>query len=133
MKKILIDATDGMLGRIASFAAKQALLGNEVVIVNCEKAAVTGNKRSVIEEFQISRVRGGSSRKGPRYPKSPERIMKRTVRGMLSYKQGRGEAAFLRIKCYNAVPEELKNEKKISLKKEVSLSAISVAELSREL
>lgn len=131
--KIVVDAEGGMLGRVASYVAKQALLGKEVAVVNCEKAVVTGKKRSVIGEFIISRRRGGSSRKGPRYPKSSDRIVKRAVRGMLPYKQGRGEAAFLRVKCYNGVPHDLEKDKKISLKKEVAVSSISVGELSREL
>jgi large subunit ribosomal protein L13 len=131
--KIIVDATGGMLGRIASYVAKQALLGKEVFVVNCNGALVSGNKRSVIGEYIESRVRGGSSQNGPHFPKSPERIMKRTIRGMLSYKQGRGEDAFSRIKCYNETPAEFKDGKKITLKKEVKVSAIVLSELGREL
>ncbi len=133
MKKIVIDATDGIFGRIASFAAKQALLGFQVFVVNCEKALVSGGRRNIINEYIEARVRGGSSQKGPYFPKAPERLMKRTIRGMLPYKQGRGEAAFLRVKCYTGVPEDLKTDKKVSLKKEIKLSAISVGDLSKEL
>lgn len=133
MMKIVVDAEDGMLGRVASYVAKQALFGKEVAVVNCEKAVVTGNRRTVIGEFIISRRRGGSSRKGPRYPKSSERIMKRTIRGMLPYKQGRGDAAFKRIKCYNSIPNEFVDVKKITMKREIIVKAIKLSEISKEL
>ncbi len=45
MAKIIINAENGSFGRVASFAAKQALLGNEVTVVNSEKAIITGNKK----------------------------------------------------------------------------------------
>ena len=40
---IVIDATDLLLGRFAGYAAKQALLGKEIRVINCEKAVVSGN------------------------------------------------------------------------------------------
>ena len=41
-------------------------------------------------------------------------IVKRTIRGMLSYKKPRGKEAFARIKCYAGVPNEFKNEKLVT-------------------
>ena len=46
--QIVLDATATAAGRVASYASKQALLGNKVFVVNCDKAIVTGNKRSVV-------------------------------------------------------------------------------------
>ena len=132
-KEIVIDASEGVLGRVASFAAKQSLLGKKVTIVNCEKALVTGRRKNILEEYKIARRRGGSSRKGPKFPKSSERIMKRTIRGMLSYKEGRGSEAFKRIMCYDAIPEEFANTKKINLKKELNAKSLELKEVSREL
>ena len=87
---IVIDGKNAILGRLASYVVKQALLGKEIAIVNCNEVVISGKPKSVIKEYQEKRQRGGSSLKGPFFPKSPERIVKRTVRGMLSYKQGRG-------------------------------------------
>ena len=42
---MLIDSKNIILGRLASFAAKHALLGENVDIVNCESAVITGNKK----------------------------------------------------------------------------------------
>ncbi len=132
-KIIVIDAAGGVLGRVASLGAKKALLGYEVKIVNCNDVLLVGEKRNIIETYMIKRVRGGSSRNGPHFPKSPERIMKRTIRGMLSYKLGRGGAAFKRIMCYNEFPKEFDGKEKISMKRELRTEAIKLTELSREL
>jgi len=131
--KIIIDATEGALGRIVAFAVKQSLLGKEVAIVNCNDAVITGRPRLTITSYAQKRARGGSALKGPHFPKSPERIMKRTVRGMLSYKQGRGNLALKRIMCYNEVPEELKEAEKIPMKKTFHSKTIKLSRLSEEL
>jgi large subunit ribosomal protein L13 len=132
-EKIIIDATGGVLGRIAAFAAKQSLLGKEVVVVNCEHASITGGPRRIIEGYQQKRARGGTAQRGPYFPKSPERLMKRTVRGMLSYTQLRGRTAFKRVICYDGVPAEYEHAKKIPMKKEIKSKSITLARLSREL
>lgn len=93
------------MGRTASLAAKQALLGKEIIVVNCEKAIITGRRGNIIENYLRRKALGGHSQKGPYIKSAPERIMKRTIRGMLPYKKGRGAEAFKRIKCYNLVPK----------------------------
>lgn len=128
--KLIIDATNATLGRLSSYAAKQSLLGKEIVIVNCSNVLVSGSKNMVIEEYKKAMYRGGFSLNGPFFVKrSPERIVKRTIRGMLSYKQGRGAAAFERIMCFNNIPSEYTNEKKITFKREVKGSAMPLSEL----
>ena len=131
--KIVIDATNAVLGRLASYAAKQALLGHEIIIVNCDKAIVTGKHSTIIREYHISRSRGGSSLNGPHFPKTPERILKRTIRGMLSYKQGRGLAAFKRIICYNLVPTEYESTKKIHAGKEKKTTTTTLKHIGEEI
>lgn len=128
-EQIVIDAAEAPLGRIASFAAKQSLFGKNVAIVNCNDAIVLGNKNSILKEYIQARARGGAILKGPNFPKIPERIMKRTVRGMLQYTRGRGEDAFKRIKCYNEIPEEYKNSDKIVLKKQIKTNSIKLSKL----
>ena len=80
--RIVIDATNGTLGRLCSFAAKQALLGKEVIIVNCNEVVITGSRKNILNHYTERRAIGGTSLKGPFYPKIPERIVKRT--GMIS-------------------------------------------------
>lgn len=128
---IVIDATNGTLGRLASYSAKQALLGKEIVIVNCNDAVVTGHRKDILGKYRKARARGGSSLKGPHFPKSPERIIKRTIRGMLSYKKGRGLSAFKRIKCYNETPAEFEDAKKVKAGKQKTAKTTKLSEISR--
>lgn len=110
---IMIDAENLILGRIGTYAAKQALLGEEVIIINCEKAIVTGKKSEVIADYRTKKQRG--THKGPIYFRNPERFVKRSIRGMLPYKKEKGAKAFKKIMCYNGVPEEYKDKETIKL------------------
>jgi len=132
-EEIVIDAEGAVLGRLASYAAKQALLGKSIVIVNCEKAVITGRRRFIIEDYKEKRGRGGASLNGPHFPKSSERIVKRTIRGMLSYTQGRGLAAFKRIICHDKTPKEYEAAKKITLVRELKTRSLGLSEVSKEL
>lgn len=101
---MLIDATDLILGRVAAAAAKAALLGEKINIVNCEKAVISGRKRALIEHFKWRRQLGFNPYKGPFVPKSPDRIVKRAIRGMLPWKRWKGRQAYKRIRCYIGLP-----------------------------
>ena len=63
---IIIDGKNAILGRIASYAAKEALKGEEIVIVNCENVIITGSKQDVKEDYLEKRGRVGSAQKGPK-------------------------------------------------------------------
>jgi len=134
MKTLVINAENARLGRLASYAAKQALLGSDVVIVNCNAAVITGNNRSVIDEYKVKRQRGGSSLNGPHFPEHAERVVKRTIRGMLSYKQGRGMAAFKKIKCYSDIPSEFAAQMKpFTAQKPTVARTLTMADLAKEI
>ncbi len=106
----VVDATNYPMGRLASFVAKEALKGEEVKVINCNKVLITGSREYVEKEFQVRRGRYGSSQKGPRISKSNEQIVKRTIRGMLpNFREGKGREAYKRIMCYNeGLGEEVK-------------------------
>ncbi len=126
----VIDGTETPMGRLATFVAKEALKGEEVSVVNCDKVIITGSRKNVEEEFQVKRHRFGSSQKGPKISKSNEKIVKRAIRGMLpNFREGRGNVAFKKIKCYNKIPKELEVTDKILLpkgkpKKSIKLESI---------
>jgi len=129
----IINAENATLGRLSSFVAKQALKGEEIVIVNCSKAVITGNKENIKKEFLEKRGRIGSSQKGPKYSKVAHKMVKRTIRGMLpDHRWGRGREALKRIKCYDDIPEEFKDSKKISAGKEKNIKIMEIGELSNE-
>ena len=88
----IIDGKNAVLGRLASYVAKQALKGEEMVVLNCEQVIVTGNRTDIKEKFEGKRRRVGSSQKGPKHSKSSDKIVKRTIRGMLpDHRKGRGK------------------------------------------
>lgn len=131
--KIIIDAKQVALGRLASYAAKQAVLGKEIVIVNAEKAIITGKVNKVVERYYKKRKRGGSSQKGPYFPSMPDFILKRTIRGMLSHREGRGRSIFKRIRCYAGVPSEFEDAEKVSVGRVGEGNYITLEILSRRL
>ena len=107
---------EGMiLGRLASAVAKDALLGEEVKVVNCNKIVVSGKKANVIKSQKVRRERGGHPLMRVKIPRLPDRFVRRTIRGMLPWKKARGKEAFDRVMCYNAVPEGLASENLITL------------------
>ncbi len=134
--KIYIDAENSAMGRVASFAAKNALQGNEVFVLNSEKALISGRAEKTIEDFKfIRQLNSIKPEKGPFLSKTPDRIMKRVIRGMLpDYRVGRGRVAWKQIKTYVGIPAEFSKEKLIKLteKKDELKKVISIAELSRK-
>ena len=127
----IIDGSNATLGRIASYVAKQALKGEEIAIVHCEKIIITGSKENIKREFEEKRGKVGNSQKGPKVSRSEELIVKRVIRGMLpNHRRGRGKEALKRIKCYKGLPKEFENEKKILAGKEKGIKLMSLGELS---
>ena len=109
---MIIDARDAVLGRLASTVAKELMNGGKVFVVNAEECAITGSKSSILGKYK-ERVDRKSlvnpARHGPFFPKRPDGILKRTVRGMLPYKKPRGKKAYKNLKVYVGVPEEFKD------------------------
>ncbi|MEK6792519.1 MAG: 50S ribosomal protein L13 [Nanoarchaeota archaeon] len=130
---LILDGTNAILGRLASYVAKQALLGKEVSIVNCEKIVISGNKKVILKRYRDIRAKGGSSQKGPYFPTQSAKIMKRTIRGMLSHKEGRGASALKRIKCYEGLPKEFVESKKEQAFQTKGMRTMNLAEVSGEL
>lgn len=127
--KIIIDGKNATMGRLASYCAKQALLGKEIVIVNSEEVVIIGNKKDIINKYKQRYSLGGASLKGPKIGKSPEKLLKRVIRGMLSHKQGRGSNALDKIRCYNKTPNEYLEVKKVHAGKEKKGKYISLKQL----
>lgn len=132
---VVIDAENLILGRLASEVAKLLLDGTEVTIVNAEKAIISGSKKSIMVEYYDKR-RVGSARKGPYYPRMPDKILKRTIRGMMPYKKPSGKAALKRLRVYIGVPKELKDEELSTIPRASAagkVKYIELGEVSRQL
>ena len=132
MIQVVIDGSGAILGRLASYVAKQSLLGKNVIVINCDKVIIAGNRENIVFEWKEATRRGGHSLKGPFVPrKNSEKMVKRTIRGMLSYRQGRGLEAFKRIRCYATTPAEYESAKKITLLRPKKNQTIQLSELSK--
>ncbi|MEM0467315.1 MAG: 50S ribosomal protein L13 [Candidatus Thermoplasmatota archaeon] len=106
----IIDADGAVLGRMCSMIAKRLLNGEEIAVVNTEKAIISGKKRMIIEHYTMER-QVGTYRKGPYYPRMPDRIVKRTIRGMIPYQTSHGRTAYKKLKCYIGIPKEFDGKK----------------------
>jgi len=108
---VIIDASDTILGRLCSISAKMLLEGKKVIILNAEKAVISGYKSSIlrrtISSFKMRSL--GSLEKSPKHPRRPEGIIRRGVRGMLPWKKPTGKKCFKKLSVYIGVPEEFKS------------------------
>jgi len=138
MEREVIDGGGLILGRLASTVAKRLLTeqDTEIVIVNAEGVVISGNKEKLFKEYKKRRDRG-SREKGPFYPKMPDLIVKRTIRGMLPYKHAKGRDALSRLKVYLGIPEEYRTveRKKVEAAGAERLSRVyvTVGEVSEKL
>ncbi|HHF58735.1 MAG TPA: 50S ribosomal protein L13 [Thermoplasmatales archaeon] len=130
----VVDASGAVLGRMASIVAKRLLKGEEIAIVNAEKAIILGDEQMVKQEYREKREIG-TQRKGPFFPRMPHMIVKRTIRGMLPYQQPKGREALKRLKCYIGVPDEYKdaNMERVGIPEKKPYKYITIEELSRYL
>ena len=129
---VVIDATGLVLGRMATTVAKRAIEGDEVHIVNAEKAIIVGASRKSIQEHYQFKREVGTKRKGPFFPREPHMLVKRTCRGMINYTSSSGRAAYKRIKAHLGVPKELAGIKTFPVDhaKREAKAFLTVAELS---
>jgi large subunit ribosomal protein L13 len=102
---IYIDAEDQIAGRMASHIVKLLLKGEHVYVLNAEKAVISGGPEHIVHSFK-EKVDRGDPYHGPFYPRNPERILKRIIRGMIPYKKATGKEAYKRLKVFVSVPEE---------------------------
>ena len=103
--EVVIDASGAILGRLASTVAKRLLSGERIVIVNAEKAVLSGKRLSLIREMKEF-LQIGHPGKGPYHPRRPDRILRRSVRGMLPRRKPKGVEAYRRLRVYLGVPKE---------------------------
>lgn len=103
------DGKKKVLGRLASQVANELLEGEEIKVTNAEKIFIVGDKQNILEDYREKRARGKQIN-GPNFPRRPEMIFRRTVRGMLPSQKARGRKAFKRLKAYIGTPSEFEDE-----------------------
>ena len=110
----VIDATDVVLGRLASHVAillrgkhkpifaNHVDTGDFVIVINADKIALTGNKLEQKKAYRHSGYPGGlrSVTYAELLEKRPERAIEKAVRGMLP-KTTLGRAQLTKLKVYS--------------------------------
>lgn len=127
---VVIDATDQVLGRLSSVAAKilrgkykaeftpHVDTGDNVIVINAEKVKLTGNKWSDKEYVRHTGYPGGQRINTAEeiLAKHPIRIVEHAVKGMLP-KNRLGRKIFKNLYVYegNEHPHEAQKPKEINL------------------
>jgi large subunit ribosomal protein L13 len=137
---IVFDAKDKVLGRMGSAVAKELLNGGKVAVINAELSFITGNKGSIIARYK-TRLRlqeKENPEHSPYWPRRPDMLVRRIIRGMLPYhKKPSGKAAYRRLRVYSGVPPELAKMKPINVDtknpKMMYVKSLYIKELSKAL
>ncbi len=105
----VIDGKDCIVGRVGSRVAKMLLSGDSVAVVNASEMVMSGNPRFINEKYLSRRnvKNRANPENSPKWPRRPDLLVKRIIRGMLPYKAAKGRAAFKKLKVYIHHPESL--------------------------
>ena len=126
----VVDATGQTLGRLASEIA-QVLRGKHkptfsphvdggdfVIVTNCERIVVTGNKLDTIHYYRHSRYPGGLKSRSLReqLQRFPDRVIYEAVKGMMpKTKLGRAQMKKLRVYAGGEHPHAAQQPKDLEL------------------
>lgn len=116
---IVIDGSNHIAGRLASIIAKRLLKGDQIVVVNADKIVITGKPESVtatyLKRWLEWKTYYNPEKRGPKYHRTPDKLFKRMVRGMLPKEKPKGREALKRLTVYVGVPEEYKGVSMIKI------------------
>ena len=135
----IVDASNLILGRMASYVAKQALEGKRVIVLNAERAIISGTKERVVARAkQKLKTRTlGNLEKSPTHPRRPDTYVRRVIRGMLPWKKSGGKEAFRRVMVYVGTPSEYQDKPFAKIAgadaSKLKVPYVSVAQLSQEI
>ena len=103
-----IDATGHIAGRLCSQVASRILRGNRIVVLNAEKAVLSGKRDTVIAAWKQKLELGSKVNPiyGPLHPRKPDNIMWRMVRGMVPKEKAKGTLGLKRLRVYIGVPSK---------------------------
>jgi large subunit ribosomal protein L13 len=135
----IVDASNLILGRMATYVAKRALEGRRVVIVNAERAVISGTKARVVARAKLKlKTRTLTNQaKAPTHPRRPDNYVRRVVRGMLPWKKSRGKDAFRRVRVFIGTPSDYQGKSSVKIEdanaSRLRVPYISVSQLAEEI
>ncbi|MFH0905784.1 MAG: uL13 family ribosomal protein [archaeon] len=107
-----INAKNKILGRVCANIAHELLTSRDkIIVVNARGALITGRKEAIFK-IHVDRAKKGvrgNQLIGPKYPRYPDKIILRTVRGMLP-RTARGFSALKRLNVFIDLPDEFKKD-----------------------
>ena len=131
-----VNAQGLIVGRMSSKVAKRLLNGEEAIILNAEKAVFSGKKKSKVLEAHVF-LEVGAPMRGPFHYRRPDRYLRKTVRGMVPFKQPKGKEAYKRLKVFMGIPREFKDQQMITFEEASSANLkgphFTLYELSKEI
>ncbi len=132
----IVNAEGLILGRMATYIAKRLLKGEDITIINAEKAILSGRKSGKLADAKEF-LGVGHPRMGPFHYRRPDRIVRKSVRGMLPFKKPKGKQAYKRLKVYMGIPNEFKDQKSETLTNaqatKLKCAYLTVDEFAREI
>ena len=129
---LIIDGTNKPLGRLATHVVSLLKKGYPVVIVNAEKVVVSGTLEGVLPKFKRRydlRTLSNPIKQTPRWPRTPEGIVRRAIRGMIHRKDR--TKLMKRLRVYRGDPRI--SGKRIDLPIQTPSRFVTVEEISRAL
>jgi large subunit ribosomal protein L13 len=137
IEPILADAHNTVAGRLASVVAKELLQGEHVIVINAEKAVLSGDRASLIQQYKerLGIRTLTAPWKGPLHPRQPDRMLRRIIRGMVPWKKDRGRKAMKRLRVFVGTPEGVKSKRQLDLSEyeRKGRRTIYLGEIAREL
>jgi len=117
IEPLVVDVSNQVAGRVASVIAKQLLQGENVVVINAEKAVLSGSRATVVLAWKdrLGLRTATSPWKGPFHAREPQKILHRIIRGMIPWNRTGGHLAMKRLRVYIGTPEGLTIKRRLDL------------------
>ncbi len=136
---LVYDAKGKILGRLASTIARDLLAGKDVAVINAENAIIIGSRDSIVKKYttRINLQEKQNPEFSPYWPRRPDMLLKRAVRGMLPYAKTRGRTAYRKLTVFIGTPAGLAKVKPIEIKTKdanaIYMPHMTMRELSQSL
>ena len=112
---MVVDCKGHLLGRLASFVAKELLNGQRVVCVRTEDINVSGSlfRNQLLFRKYLQHKGSSNPARGPFHYRAPSRMLWKAIRGMLPKEKQRSNIAFERLKVFEGIPHPFDKMKRM--------------------
>jgi large subunit ribosomal protein L13 len=116
---MIINAEGLVAGRLASNIAKKIIEGEQITIINAEKAILVGSYSAIIPKMRqrVDATVKSNPHYGPKYDRIPSKMLRRMIKGMLPNKKKTAERLLKQLTIYNSVPKQINIEKTETIEK----------------